>query len=202
MKNEFKSRDGFIQAMKTKGTLFAGVTSSGLILVMLKTAVRNISRNSKVIISNMKEEAANGEFDLYDTLQYAEIYSDDVIGFYFFPDKVPKSATFDLNNDKVNIEFISNSSDTYKESSNYYYQYFDSNLGTETRIPTESMLTPVTNYEYESRLEDEKRNIFLLKPKYLNVVFNDLEEIMAYKKDSTQYVNRRLKRGDNIRLYS
>jgi hypothetical protein len=64
------------------------------------------------------------------------------------------------------------------------------------------MLTAITNYEYESQLEDDKRNIFILKPQYLNVVFNDMEEIMKYKKDSTQYMSRTLKRGDNIRLYS
>ena len=69
----------------------------------------------------------------------------------------------------------------------------------ETRA--EKITTPVTNYEYESKIEDKKRNIFLLKPRYLNVVRDDMEEIMAYKKGSSQYVNGTLKRGENIRLY-
>ena len=201
MKNELKSQDGFIQAKKTKGILFAGVSQSGLILIILENSIEEVSPRSKVVISNMSEPAANGEFDVFDVLQYSEIYTEDVIGFYFFPNQTPQKQTFDLGNDEVNIEFISNSSDTYSDSSNYYYQYFDSNLGIETRIPLESMLTPVTNYEYESKLEDKKRDIFLLKPQYLNVVFNDLEEIMTYKKGSSQYVNRKLKRGDNIRTY-
>ena len=63
-------------------------------------------------------------------------------------------------------------------------------------------MVPITNYEYEERLENNKRNIFLLKPKYLNVVFDDLDEMMIYEKGSTQYVSETLKRGDNIRLYS
>ena len=45
-----------------------------------------------------------------------------------------------------------------------------------------------------------KKNI-LLKPTYLNVIFDDLEEMMTYKKESTQYVNESLKRADNIRLF-
>ena len=60
----------------------------------------------------------------------------------------------------------------------------------------------VTNYQYEEKLNNEKRRIFLLKPMYLNVVYDDLEEMMAYKEGSTQYVSETLKRGDNSRLYS
>ena len=51
-------------------------------------------------------------------------------------------------------------------------------------------------------IEDAKRNIFLLKPKYLNVVRDDLEEMMTYKKGSTQYVSETLKTADNIRIYT
>ena len=61
---------------------------------------------------------------------------------------------------------------------------------------------PITNYMHEDRLNNEKRNIFLLKPIYLNILFDDIEEIMANKKGSTQFVSRTLVTGDNIRLYS
>jgi hypothetical protein len=60
---------------------------------------------------------------------------------------------------------------------------------------------PVTNLEYEEKLQDDKRNIFLLKPRYLGIVKDDLEIIMTYKKGSSQYVTESLKRGDNIRLF-
>ena len=63
------------------------------------------------------------------------------------------------------------------------------------------MTLGITNYQYEMKKEDAKRNIYLLKPEYLNVVFNDLDEIMPYKKGAVQYVNDTLKRGENIRLY-
>ena len=61
--------------------------------------------------------------------------------------------------------------------------------------------TAVTNYEYESEIEDNKRNIFLLKPRYISVIRTDLDASMPYKKGSTQYVSETLKRADNIRLY-
>jgi hypothetical protein len=65
----------------------------------------------------------------------------------------------------------------------------------------QNIAVPVTNYEYENKLEEDKRGIFILKPLYLSVVFNDIEEIMTYKKGGDQYVNPTLKRADNIRLY-
>ena len=63
------------------------------------------------------------------------------------------------------------------------------------------MTLGITNYQYEMKKEDAKRNIYLLKPEYLNVVFNDLDDIMPYKKGAAQYVCDTLKRGENIRLY-
>ena len=59
----------------------------------------------------------------------------------------------------------------------------------------------VTNYQHEEKINDDKRRIFLLKPIYLNVVFDDLEEMMIYKEGSTQFVSESLKRADNIRLF-
>ena len=59
----------------------------------------------------------------------------------------------------------------------------------------------VTNYQHEEKVNDDKRRIFLIKPIYLNVVFDDLEEMMIYKEGSTQFVSESLKRADNIRLF-
>ena len=59
----------------------------------------------------------------------------------------------------------------------------------------------IINYEYEIKLNDDKRNIFLLKGMYLNIVYDDIEKMMRYKKGSTQYVSKSLKRAENIRLY-
>ena len=76
-----------------------------------------------------------------------------------------------------------------------YYDYYD-----EKQV-TIDVAVPITNYEYEEKLNNDKRNIFLLKNEYLNIVFDDLEEMMQYKEGSTQYVSETLKRADNIRLF-
>ena len=82
-----------------------------------------------------------------------------------------------------------------------YYEYWDAGLGYSVLVPSTSFVKAVTNYEYERDLEEAKRNIYVLKPRYLNVVFNDMDDIMPYKKGGDQYVNSTLKRGDNIRLF-
>jgi hypothetical protein len=74
--------------------------------------------------------------------------------------------------------------------------------GLQVEITTGNLATPITNYEYEEKVENDKRNIYILKSRYLNIVFDDMEEIMQYKKGSTQYVSESLKTGDNIKLYS
>ena len=82
--------------------------------------------------------------------------------------------------------------------SDYQITFYDNDLETQvTKTPVKS----VTNYEYETLIEDDKRNIFLLKPDYINVVKDDMEEIMTYRKGSTQYMSGTMKRADNIRLY-
>ena len=69
------------------------------------------------------------------------------------------------------------------------------------QVTVNPVSTAVTNYQYEQSVNDKKRRIFLIKPIYLNVVFDDLEEMMEYKEGSTQYVSESLKRADNIRLF-
>ena len=78
--------------------------------------------------------------------------------------------------------------------------YFDTSL--RTSVSETNITQTITNLEYENNIQDAKRNIFILKPRYLNVIFNDLDSIMEYKKGSTQYVSETLKRTENIRLYS
>jgi len=82
---------------------------------------------------------------------------------------------------------------------NFSITYYDSGLGEE--IVKTNIALRVSNYVYEVNLQNKKRDIFLLKPDYLNIIYNDLDNIMSYKQGSEQYVSRTLKRGDNIRLY-
>jgi len=121
-----------------------------------------------------------------------------------------KYGTYEKMNEVHHYETqeIKNSSDVVivpeglQCASDYTVTYYDYNTETEIVVLSKDCTTEVTNYDYEAKIEDGKRNIFLLKPRYLNIIRNDMEAAMEYKKGSTQYVNGTLKRADNIRLYS
>ena len=64
-----------------------------------------------------------------------------------------------------------------------------------------STLNPVggvTNYEHESSLNEDKRNIAVLRPAYLELFLSDMRRIMRYSK-SSQYINNRVVRTENTR---
>ena len=73
---------------------------------------------------------------------------------------------------------------------------------TEKQVTPTTLTRSITNYTYESKIEDDKRNIYLLKPKYLNIIYDDMDEMMTYIKGSSQYKTETLKVADNIRLYN
>jgi hypothetical protein len=87
---------------------------------------------------------------------------------------------------------------TIVDDPDFSITYYDDILETENIVT--GIANPVTNYEYESRIEDNKRNIFVLKPNFVGVIMNDIQDTYPYKAGSQQYVNARLKQGDNIRL--
>jgi len=82
--------------------------------------------------------------------------------------------------------------------SNYSISYYDSG----EQITATDTTVAVTNYEYETIIQDEIRNIYLIRPEYLNLVIQGIDTLMPVKPGSTQYVNDSLVQGDNIRLYT
>ena len=84
--------------------------------------------------------------------------------------------------------------------SDYTVSYYDSGLKAQQAIT--NFAEGITNYTYEEELQNEKRNIFVLKSKYIGLILDDLREIMPYKKGSTQFVSKTLVKGENIRLYN
>ena len=83
---------------------------------------------------------------------------------------------------------------------NYKVEYFDVKRG--QYVIRTNEVDAVTNYTYEVRKEEAKRNIYLLKAEYVELVLDDVERLMPYKKGSTQYVSRTLKKGEDIRLFN
>ena len=56
----------------------------------------------------------------------------------------------------------------------------------------------VTNYEHESNLNEDKRNLTVLRPSYLELFLSDMRRIMTYSR-SSQYVNNKVVRTENTR---
>ena len=98
--------------------------------------------------------------------------------------------------DSNDIVIVPKGLNVSEDFSTTYYDYFIGGLTTANDITR-----PVTNYEYEENLENKKREIFILKPEYISVVLDDIDDLNSYKKGSTEYVSRTLKKAENIRLF-
>lgn len=64
-----------------------------------------------------------------------------------------------------------------------------------------NILTSVSTYQFEIQKNDSKRNIYALRSNYLQTVFSDMRDIMTYT-NSSQYIDNRTKKGDNLRILS
>lgn len=88
---------------------------------------------------------------------------------------------------------------TYQESVPYFVEFYDE--GTENDVLVSNITIPITNLDIEQRKENKKRLIYILKPRYTQTIFDDIDRIMQYKKGGTQFLSPTLKRADNIRIY-
>lgn len=77
------------------------------------------------------------------------------------------------------------------------FRYLDS--ATSTILTTDGSLIskPITNYEYETNINEKKRTILLLKPTYLSLIVSDLKNIMKYDSESSTYIEDNLKSAFN-----
>ena len=58
----------------------------------------------------------------------------------------------------------------------------------------------ITNYEYETDLNDLKRSIIVPKKSYIGTFVSDLEEIMTYDPEASETINRFIKGVSNWRF--
>jgi hypothetical protein len=77
---------------------------------------------------------------------------------------------------------------------NFEVEYLKGN-----QITSVSPIRSVSVFEWELEQNDAKRNINLIDPQYVGTVIEEYEQIMKYGK-SSQYVNERLKKTENIRI--
>ena len=78
---------------------------------------------------------------------------------------------------------------------NFTFQYKNYSNSMVTVNPVVS----VTNYDYETKLNEEKRRIKVLKSQYLSVFITDHQNIMKYK-ESSDYITNGLKKTYNPRI--
>ena len=73
------------------------------------------------------------------------------------------------------------------------FKYFDGATSTVKAIQGNLVSKPITNYEYEINLNEQKRRILILKPQYLSLVVTDLKNMMKYNPESSTYISDNLK---------
>ena len=83
--------------------------------------------------------------------------------------------------------------------SDFEFNYYENSVKKYINVKGISVRTGISNYEYELRLNDEKRSIFVLKPEYLQQFLNDFRDIMIYGR-SSQTVNDNLIKTENTNI--
>ncbi len=68
-----------------------------------------------------------------------------------------------------------------------------------TPTATINPVVGISNFEYETRLNNEKRNIFVLREEYIQEFLNDMREIMTYDV-SSEYVNKNMIQTENTNI--
>jgi hypothetical protein len=192
----WKTNGNFIEVINSKiNTLTSDGTKATVSLV---DGIVGLEVGTQITIINVTESEYNGQFIISNILQED---NGTVESFEFALNEIPANPNPILANprvEEVHFTLAENSSFT---ANSYYYEFFDEGLGYTVHVPKSTFVEPITNYDYEIEKEEKKRGIYILKPAYLGILFEDIENIMRYKK-SSQYESRSLKKGDNIRLFN
>ena len=77
--------------------------------------------------------------------------------------------------------------------------YYDTGLSINVTKSGSEVRTAVSNYEYETLLNDKKRNIFVLKPEFLQQFLNDFRDLMVYD-NSSQFINDNVIQTENTSI--
>ena len=82
---------------------------------------------------------------------------------------------------------------------NFTFKFYNPVRKSYSELSNEFVARPITNLEYETRLNDEKRSIVILRKIYLDRAILDSIRELRYKK-SSDYISNNLKKSSNIRL--
>ena len=135
-------------------------------------------------IVNVRNEWPLNNRDIFD---YSfEKYGDNLNATRFFETKEIKNSSGSIILEKGKVV-----------DSDFVFKYYDTNGIVE--VKGTNVRTGVSNYDYEVRLNEEKRSIFVLKPEYLQQFLNDFRDIMLYGQ-SSQTINDNLIKTENTNI--
>ena len=77
--------------------------------------------------------------------------------------------------------------------------FYDTGLSIYVTKSGSEVRTAVSNYEYETLMNDKKRNIFVLKPEFLQQFLNDFRDLMVYD-NSSQFINDNVIQTENTSI--
>ena len=122
-----------------------------------------------------------------DIFNYAfEKYGDDLNTVRFFETKEIKNSNGSIILEKGKVV-----------DSDFIFKYYDTNGIVE--VKGTNVRTGISNYDYEVRLNEEKRSIFVLKSEYLQQFLSDFRDIMLYGQ-SSQTINDNLMKTENTNI--
>jgi len=67
-----------------------------------------------------------------------------------------------------------------------------------TVVPPSLLIRPISNYDYESEINDYKRNIYLLRKEYINQFVEEFEEMVGYLPSAETDPDSEAKRSENV----
>ena len=135
-------------------------------------------------IVNIRNEWPLNNRDIFD---YSfEKYGDNLNATRFFETKEIKNSSGSIILEKGKVV-----------DSDFVFKYYDTNGIVE--VKGTNVRTGVSNYDYEVRLNEEKRSIFVLKPEYLQQFLSDFRDIMLYGQ-SSQTINDNLMKTENTNI--
>ena len=138
-------------------------------------------------ITNVHEQwpLDSGTFQTWCEEKYGETCYSDVRYYEIEEDvKNSKNTVFLKKGQKVDKTFY---------EGNFSYNLQDANNTVQT-VPGNSISRPVSVFEAENRINEEKRNIYILKANYIPAILQELKKQSNYNKCSA-YVSKKLKKA-------
>jgi hypothetical protein len=215
--DEWKTNGNWIETNSSKIlSIYAGngsQTSTTVTVELYGSGFLNLKVGDEVGINNISQDSFNGNHVVTELTTINELSAEEYFVKSFTYElasapEIPNPTLSFVIDPSTNLPVgahVEESRLTIVESAlkgnAYYFEYYDTRLQKLIQVPSNEFIIKVSNYEYETILEEKKRTIYALKPNLLQVLLEDVDRYMPYETGGEQYINPTLKRGDNIRLY-